>query len=101
MKPRRQLLPPPSVHPDLAPLAALAMADQDRPSVCIEIALGQSERFADPQTRAPQHDDQATEPDAIRLITGGAHHRDDLLDLGGSAGYRRPLFRGGGPRGKG
>jgi len=37
-------------------------------------------RFADPQTSSPQHDDQAAQPGPIRVITGGAHHGDDLLD---------------------
>jgi hypothetical protein len=39
-------------------------------------------RLADPQPGAPQHDDQAPEPDALAILAGGAHDRDDLLDRG-------------------
>jgi hypothetical protein len=80
LQPRRQLLPGPSVHPDLAAFAAFAVPNQDRASVGVEVALVQGERFADPQAGAPQHDDQAAQTDRAGVITGGAHHSDDLLD---------------------
>jgi hypothetical protein len=57
LKPRLELLPAPGVRADLAPLSALAVADEDRPAVAVKIALG--ERLADTQTSAPEHHDQA------------------------------------------
>jgi hypothetical protein len=44
-EPRAQLLPAPLVHPDLAPPATLAPADEQRPAVGVEVALGERERF--------------------------------------------------------
>jgi hypothetical protein len=55
-KPRTQLLEAPLVHADLAALAALAVADQQRSAVLVEVDLGQRERFSDAQAGAPQHE---------------------------------------------
>jgi hypothetical protein len=76
------LLPGPAVHPDLAALAALPAADQDRAAREVKIALGQAERFADAQPRAPEHNDQAPQPEAIDVLAAGPRHGDDLLDRG-------------------
>ena len=46
----------------------------------IEVALTQRERFADPQPGAPEHNDQAAEPDRLVVGAGGVHHGNDLLD---------------------
>jgi hypothetical protein len=48
-----EVLPPPGVHADLAPLAALASADQDGAARHIEIAFGKRERLADAQPSPP------------------------------------------------
>jgi hypothetical protein len=49
LEPWVELLPAPAVHADLAALAALAAAHQDRPAGTVKVALGERERFADPQ----------------------------------------------------
>src|SRR5881397_623271 len=59
---RRTPAPCPAVHPDLAPLAAFPSPDEHRATAAVEIALLESERFADPQPRAPQQDDQRAKP---------------------------------------
>jgi hypothetical protein len=46
----------------------------------VKIALTQGERFADPQTGRPEHDDHPAQPKAIWIVAGAAHDRDDLLD---------------------
>jgi hypothetical protein len=72
----------PAVHPDFATLAAFAASDQDRASAGVEVALGERERLADPQTSAPEHDNQAAESYALGVVTAGVHDGDDLLDAG-------------------
>jgi len=57
-QPWAQLLPGPSVHPDLAALAAFAVAHQDRAAVQIQVAFVQGQCFADAQPGAPQHHDE-------------------------------------------
>jgi len=47
VQPRPQLVPAPFVHPDLATAAAVAVADEDRSAVVVEVALGERERFLD------------------------------------------------------
>ena len=79
LEPRREVRPRPAIHTDLAALIALAMADEQRAAFGIEVGLVERERFADPQPGAPEYDDHAAQPDAVRTITGSAHHRDDLL----------------------
>jgi hypothetical protein len=53
-----QPLEAPAVHTDLAALAALAVADQHRAALLVEVDLGQRERFLDAQAGAPEHNDQ-------------------------------------------
>jgi hypothetical protein len=55
-------------------------ANQQRAATFVEVHLGQRQRLADPQSGAPQHDDQATQPGAVNAVTGLSHDRDDLLD---------------------
>jgi hypothetical protein len=69
----------PAVHPDVSALAALAVPHEDRPTARVQVALGQRERLADPQSGAPQHDDQTAQSHPVRIITGSAHHGDGLL----------------------
>jgi hypothetical protein len=70
----------PAVHADLAALIALAVADEQRSAVGIEVGFIKRERFADPQPGAPEHNDDAAQPDTVGTISGSAHHGDDLLD---------------------
>lgn len=79
-EPSLQLLPGPAVHSDLAAFAAFPATDEDRPTRVIEIGLDQRKSLADPQTGAPQHNDQAPQPQTIGTIPRSTHHRDDLLD---------------------
>src|SRR5213082_3268876 len=79
LEPRLELLPGPTVHSNLAPLAALAAAHQHGAACPVEIALRQSERLADPQPRTPEHDDHAAQPQSVGAIAARAHHRDYLL----------------------
>jgi hypothetical protein len=77
--PRSQLLPTPGVHPDLAAPAALAVAHHQRPARGVQVALAERERFLDAQPAAPEHDDQRAQPEAMAVVAGLAHDRDDLL----------------------
>jgi 5-methylcytosine-specific restriction enzyme A len=47
------------------------VADQSRASAWVKVALCQGERLADPETRAPEHDDQGAESDALSVVAGG------------------------------
>src|SRR5215207_8094592 len=57
LEPRRELLPRPVVHPDLAAAAALAAPHEQRTAARVKVALGERERLVDAQPGAPQHDD--------------------------------------------
>jgi hypothetical protein len=46
------------IHSHLAAPAALASANEDGPSRSVEVTLGEIKRLADPETGAPQDDDQ-------------------------------------------
>jgi hypothetical protein len=81
LEPRLQLLPSPGVHADLATPAALSSPHEQGAAAVIEIGLGKRERLLDAQTSAPQDHDQAAQPAAVRVVTGGAHDGDDLLHL--------------------
>jgi hypothetical protein len=80
LDPGAQLVPAPVVHADLAALAALATADQNRAGALVEVGLAKLERLRDAQPGAPEHDDQAAQPVAVGARPGLAHHGDDLLD---------------------
>jgi hypothetical protein len=71
--------PSPAVHPDLAALVALAVADKQRTAIGVPIGLVERERLADSKPSAPKHDDHAAQAEALGSLAGGAHHRDDLL----------------------
>jgi hypothetical protein len=43
VEPRAKLLPAPLVHPDLTPLAALAVADDERPAGRVEVSLSKTQ----------------------------------------------------------
>jgi hypothetical protein len=46
------------IHSHLAAPAALTAADEDGASRSVEVTLGEIKRLADPETGAPQDDDQ-------------------------------------------
>jgi hypothetical protein len=56
------------------------VAHEDRAASGIKVALGERERLADPQARAPQHDDKAAQSEPFGVIARAAHDRDDFLD---------------------
>jgi hypothetical protein len=74
------LFPGPVVHADLTPAPALASAHEHRSASWVEVGLFERERFVDPQSRAPQDDDQPAKPPAVQVVTGLAHDGDDLGD---------------------
>jgi hypothetical protein len=98
LEPRVELLPGPSVHPDFATLAAFPAPNEHGAAAAVQVALLEGERFADAQPGAPQQDDQRAKPVAVGTVTDRAHDSNDLLTVGGSAGYCSPLLRGGRPR---
>src|SRR5215218_968797 len=72
-EPGAQLFPAPGVHADLAPSAALALADEQRPAVLVEIGLEQRKRLVDAQPGAPEHHDHCPHSIAVAVISGLAH----------------------------
>ncbi|MGB9183506.1 MAG: hypothetical protein WCB67_05525 [Solirubrobacteraceae bacterium] len=48
LEPRIELLPSPTIHSDLAALAALATPDEYGAARSVQVALLQRQRFADP-----------------------------------------------------
>src|SRR5207253_5158789 len=75
-----ELLPCPTVHPSLAALAALPMPDEHSATGAVEVALLESERFADPKPGAPEQHNQRAKPVPVVAVTDTTHHGDDLLD---------------------
>jgi hypothetical protein len=55
------------------------MTQKDRAARLIEVALGQRERLADPQPRAPNHHDQPPQPQTMHAIACDTHDQHDLL----------------------
>jgi hypothetical protein len=68
-----------------------------KPAPLVEIVLRERERFMDAQPGAPQDDDHRSHAPAVRVIRGVAMSATISSTVGGSAGYRIPLLRGGGP----
>jgi hypothetical protein len=79
-EPRINLLPGPTVHPDLAALAALSAPDEDGTAGTVEITLLEGECLADPQACSPEQHDQCAQPLPVRMVADRSHHGDDLLD---------------------
>jgi hypothetical protein len=86
LKPRVELVPGPPVHPNLAPLPALAAAHEHRAPRAVEIGLSKRKRFSDPESGAPEQHDQRPETQSVRLLTGNAHDCNVSSIVGGSAG---------------
>jgi hypothetical protein len=80
LEPWIELLPGPAVHSDLSPLAAFPVPNEHGAAAAVEIALLESERFADPKAGTPQQDDQRTKPVTVWTVTDRAHDGDDLLN---------------------
>jgi hypothetical protein len=59
-EPRLELIEAPVVHADLAPLATLALANQDRAASRVEVWFCQRHRCTDPEACPPEHDDQCS-----------------------------------------
>jgi hypothetical protein len=55
----------PVVHPDLAPLSALALADEHGAAARVKVWLGQCHRLADAEPCPPEHDDQGTQSEPV------------------------------------
>jgi hypothetical protein len=68
------------VGPDLAALAALPPADQDRASSVVQIALLKRERLTDSRAGAPEQHDERAEPVTVGTVTDAPRHAHDLLD---------------------
>jgi hypothetical protein len=75
LEPRVEMLPAPAVHTDLAAFTAFPAANNDAATYGVEVALGERERFADPQSRSPKHDDQRAGTQTMCAIAGAAHDR--------------------------
>jgi hypothetical protein len=69
------------------------VADEQRAAVRIKVGFIERERFADPQPGAPEHDDDAAQPDTVGTISGSAHHGDDLLHARRVRRIRHQHFR--------
>jgi len=84
--PGLEVLPRPAVHPHLATLVAFAAADKHSPPASVQVCLGERERFADPQPRSPQHDDQRAQTHPIRPPPAARITAMISSTVGGSAG---------------
>jgi hypothetical protein len=73
------------------------LAHEQRPTPRIEVALAERERVLNAQPAAPQHDDQCSQPEAMPIVAGLAHDRDDLFHGRRVGGIEPPLLRGGRP----
>src|SRR5204862_4481170 len=80
LEPGRQLVPRPAIHADLAPSAALAATYEYRPTTAVEIALGERQRLADPESRPPEDDHEAPQAQPVPSTARGAHDSNNLID---------------------
>src|SRR5947209_3414826 len=80
LEPWVELIPRPSVHPDLASLATLPAPDEHGPAATVKVALLQVARFAEPQAGTPEQHDQRAESVTFGAVADRAHDRDDLLN---------------------
>src|SRR5438270_8966779 len=76
LEPGVELVPRPSVHPDLSALTALSTSDEYSAAGAIEVALLERKRFADPQPGTPEQHDQRSETMTVGAVTDRAHHSD-------------------------
>ena len=97
-EPRFELLPCPAVHPDFTSLAVLPAPDGHGTTGTVKVALLKSQRFADPQARAPEQHDQRAKPETVGAFAERTHDFDDFLDRRGVRRVLLALLRGGRPR---
>ena len=71
------------------------MPDAQCATTAIEVRLMQRERFVDAEAGSPQHREQPAKP--LQTVAGDLQTATISVTVGGSAGYRRPLLRGGRP----
>jgi hypothetical protein len=79
LQPGIELVPCPTVDPDLSARAALSTPDTHS-TAAGEVAPFERECFADPQSGTPQQHNQGSESPPVGAVTDRAHHSDDLLD---------------------
>ena len=91
LQPGIKLLPSPTVHPNLAALATLAMADEHRSAPGLEVSLGERQSLADPKTGSPEDYGEPSKAQSRRPLPGLAHHSDDLLHPRWIGGVAAPL----------
>jgi hypothetical protein len=88
LQPGHELLPCPAIHTDLAPAAALPLADEHRTAVRVGIGISEIERFADPQPGAPQDHDQRSQPGAVGSVAAARMTATMSSTVSGAAGQR-------------
>jgi hypothetical protein len=81
IEPGSQLVPRPAIHAGLAPSAALTLAHEYRPTTAVEVALGERQRLADPESRPPKDDHEAPQAQPVPSAARGAHDGNNLLDV--------------------
>src|SRR5437763_848620 len=91
------IAPRPRAHPDLATLVALTTPHQDPATPRVENGLEHLQRLLDPQP--PRHSPPIIAPNRSPRRSAGILRMTATLSstVGGSAGYRTPLLRGGRP----
>lgn len=72
-QPGGELLEPELIHPGLAAFVALAVADQQRPALLVDVGLVERQRLGDPQPATPQDSDQRPDPETMAVMSGPAH----------------------------
>jgi hypothetical protein len=94
LQPGIELLPCPAIHSHLAPTAALAGANQDGAALAVKVGLGSASASL---IRNPaRHSTMITPRSLIPSGPSPAPRMTAMISstVGGSGGYRRPLFGG-------
>lgn len=84
--PGAEPLKAPLVHADLPPATALAVADEDRATVRVEITLAERERLLDAKPAAPEDDDHGAQASAVAITSTWRITPTISSTVGGSAG---------------
>lgn len=86
LQPGIKLLPSPIVHPNLAALATLAVADEHRSEPGLEVSLGERQGLADPKTGSREDDCQPSKAQSRRPLPAWRITATISSTRGGSAG---------------